>query len=96
MGKSSDNEKKFKGLCVNCDHRETCTFTKPEGGVLYCNEHECGTNEIKGQAPPQPKSQTIPKKDEKKFKGLCVNCDQRETCTFTKPEGGVLSCREYH
>jgi len=92
MGKASDNGKKFKGLCMNCDHRETCTFTKPKDGVLSCEEYECTTKKSKERPPPQPKPQA---KTEKKFKGLCVNCNHRETCTFTKPKDGVLSCEEY-
>ncbi len=33
-------EPKFKGLCINCENRDTCTFSKPKEGVLYCNEYE--------------------------------------------------------
>lgn len=29
----------FKGLCVNCDHRFTCAFQRPESGVWYCEEY---------------------------------------------------------
>jgi hypothetical protein len=29
------------------------------------------------------------------FKGLCVNCDRRFTCTFPRSESGVWSCDEY-
>ena len=29
------------------------------------------------------------------FKGLCVNCDRRFTCTFPRAETGVWSCDEY-
>jgi hypothetical protein len=28
------------GLCVNCEHRETCTYPRPEGGVWHCEEYE--------------------------------------------------------
>lgn len=28
-------------------------------------------------------------------KGLCVNCANRQTCLFPKPEGGVWHCEEY-
>jgi hypothetical protein len=28
------------GLCVNCRHRETCTFPRPAGGVWRCDEYE--------------------------------------------------------
>lgn|GEM_PF-313533 len=29
----------LKGLCINCEHRGTCTFPKPEGGVWHCEEY---------------------------------------------------------
>jgi hypothetical protein len=29
-----------RGLCVNCDKLHSCTYTKPEGGVWFCEEHE--------------------------------------------------------
>ena len=27
--------------------------------------------------------------------GLCVNCENRDTCKLRKPEGGVWHCEEY-
>jgi hypothetical protein len=35
-----ENASKYMGLCVNCIHRETCTFPKPDGGVWHCEEYE--------------------------------------------------------
>ncbi len=29
----------FLGLCVNCDHRDTCIYPKPDGGVWRCEEY---------------------------------------------------------
>ncbi len=29
-----------KGLCRTCEHRDVCTFSKPEGGVWHCDEFE--------------------------------------------------------
>jgi hypothetical protein len=34
-------------------------------------------------------------KDAGGYKGLCVNCANRETCLYPKPEGGVWHCEEY-
>ena len=28
------------GLCSSCKHREVCTYSKPNGGVLCCEEYE--------------------------------------------------------
>lgn len=29
----------YAGLCVNCEHRKTCVYLKPEGGVWRCEEY---------------------------------------------------------
>ncbi|MCC7292099.1 MAG: hypothetical protein IT449_08580 [Phycisphaerales bacterium] len=34
------NREWFAGLCLTCEKRLTCTFPKPEGGVLHCEEFE--------------------------------------------------------
>jgi len=31
---------KYSGLCVNCEHRRTCTHPKPEGGVWHCENYD--------------------------------------------------------
>ncbi len=28
------------GLCVNCDHRDACTLSRPVGGVWHCEEYQ--------------------------------------------------------
>ena len=33
-------EREYTGLCSNCAHRETCTFPKAKGGVMFCDEYE--------------------------------------------------------
>ena len=39
--KSPEKEEKvYSGLCRNCEHRDTCTFEKPEGGIWHCEEYE--------------------------------------------------------
>ncbi|MHC4942009.1 MAG: hypothetical protein ACYTG7_03225 [Planctomycetota bacterium] len=39
--KSAEKEAEgFKGLCMNCAHREICLYPKPEGGVWHCEEYE--------------------------------------------------------
>jgi hypothetical protein len=30
-----------------------------------------------------------------RFKGLCMNCDNRFECRLPRPEGGVWHCEEY-
>jgi len=31
---------KYKGLCSNCDNRQTCIYPKPESGVWHCEEYQ--------------------------------------------------------
>jgi hypothetical protein len=31
---------KYKGLCINCENRETCNLQVPESGVWHCEEYE--------------------------------------------------------
>lgn len=30
----------YAGLCVNCEHRQTCAHPKPAGGVWHCEDYE--------------------------------------------------------
>jgi len=83
------------GLCVNCSHAPTCTLARESTGpVLHCNEYEC----ITPQRPPA-KHKKRPHKaidnHSDNCLGLCVNCDNRETCALPKPDGGVWRCNEY-
>ncbi len=86
---------RLKGLCVTCNKVKTCTFPKKRP-VLTCEEFEgypkipvisfCQTAKPKIQIRPHLMDE---------YKGLCRDCDNRENCTFPKPEGGVWHCEEY-
>lgn len=49
--------------------------------------------------PPDPFIPDTRKKREKKHEdselGLCVNCENRVNCNFSKPEGGVWYCEQF-
>jgi hypothetical protein len=36
----ADETPKLKGLCMNCEHRLTCTYERPPEGVWQCEEYE--------------------------------------------------------
>jgi len=38
VGKEAEPEV-YKGLCVNCENRETCRLAKSEGGIWHCEEY---------------------------------------------------------
>lgn len=37
----TSNKMEYTGLCVNCIHRDTCTFPKCDKGRVHCEEYEC-------------------------------------------------------
>ena len=91
---------RYLGLCLTCENALACTFARdPNKPVFYCEEFEIEkTSFIK---PPGKKQlpATGPAaandKDSTKFIGLCSDCENRRTCAFPKPEGGVWHCEEY-
>ena len=95
-----DNNMKYRGLCSNCRNTADCTFQKNrQKPSLYCEEFEIVISpsaKIAGKEKPLPTALVDPEdKDSGEFIGLCGNCDNRRTCVFPKPEGGVWHCEEY-
>ena len=108
-GMTMSETTKYLGLCATCKSASTCTYPRdPERPVYYCCEHE-GYEECEGSVSlallrtgniflRPPGSVTTPPTAERDTgidKGLCKNCENRETCTFPRPEGGVWHCDEY-
>ncbi|MBN1788451.1 MAG: hypothetical protein JW806_08665 [Sedimentisphaerales bacterium] len=83
-------------LCANCKHAATCTFPKdPDKPSFFCEEFELAEVLPRKVAPAPVAKLHLPKEDESEFKGLCSDCENRKTCKFPKPEGGVWHCQEY-
>jgi hypothetical protein len=91
----------IRGLCLTCKANLYCTFKKGRAqAIVFCDEFDDSEttvlkpkNEMTGQ-----NNQCICDQDEEKFsdlKGLCANCEIRETCNFPKPVWGVWHCEEY-
>ena len=86
-----------RGLCRTCAKEPYCTLPRaPDRPVLQCEEMETlelpmhGTNAATGSSrlvagPAEPTT----------LRGLCVNCERREDCTFPRPPEGVWRCEEY-
>ena len=87
----------YWGLCSTCREAPTCTYRKdPRQPVWECDEFEYETPRMTISAPTDSGVKfTAEYKNAGKHKGLCVNCESRETCTYRKPEGGVWHCEEY-
>lgn len=93
-------EMKYRGLCSTCVNASDCTFPRRPGKmVFHCEEFDGGEplpRKTVGKAEPQrPALSTIEEKNSVRLIGLCSNCDNRGTCVFPKPEGGVWHCEEY-
>ena len=96
----SDDNTKHRGLCSTCKNALSCTFPRdPDKPALYCEEFEIEKPAPIGAArkekPQAAEPYVTERKDATKFIGLCSDCENRQTCVFPKPEGGVWHCEEY-
>jgi len=98
-----EEPRKFNDLCSTCSLGPACAYRQASARpVWYCNEYEHTVPAFMSRADTR-KSQKrssdnpAPKQSlaDGQFKGLCQNCENRETCLLPKPEGGVWHCEEY-
>ena len=90
----------YSGLCSTCKHAPTCTFPRdPQRPAFYCEEFEFEksppTKTAIKDRPKPTESDVVKVRGSTKFFGLCSDCENRQTCVFPKPEGGVWHCEEY-
>jgi len=64
-------------------------------GYIYLPKGSAPTRATRKERPQATESYVTEGKDSTKFIGLCSDCDNRQTCVFPKPEGGVWHCEEY-
>ena len=89
------------GLCGTCENAMFCMYLgDAERPVLECEEF---THHRAGAARPAARRMNlaaVPKHDAPEERlplamGLCSDCENRSSCVFDKPEGGVWQCEEY-
>ncbi len=94
--KRQPKEEAPQGLCQTCNHARGCAYIRNTSQpVLFCEEFDNFTPpivEVSAEAS-APTVEDMNTWDE--YKGLCVNCDMRETCAIRKPETGIWHCEEY-
>ena len=85
----------YRDLCSTCNHAQSCgNRGTPEKPIFYCEEFDA-------YIPESPKKTSISESapiemiNSDQYKGLCSNCENRETCLLPKPEGGIWHCEEY-
>jgi hypothetical protein len=90
----------YDGLCATCASAPTCMYARePERPVLECEEFagfevpaiKPASRRMALAAQTEPVEET----DELIARGLCGNCENRASCTFSRPEGGIWQCEEY-
>jgi len=97
------SKKTYRGICEICDNEQTCLYKKdPKHPVLYCNEFKVSPLVMSSYSFQDTfvtmntkENERASRYEEVEYKGLCMNCEKRNTCTYPKPEGGVWSCEEY-
>lgn len=82
-----------RDLCCNCNNGPECGYGSSRRPVFFCEQFDAFV-------PPPPVSSrpsTEPARPQKSTgrAGLCVNCENAETCTFSQAAGGVWHCEEY-
>ena len=87
-------------LCSSCKHAKTCTFPRdPQKPSLYCEEFEIERGPKKKKATKYSlktmNGHIALAVEPTKLVGLCSDCENRQQCTFPKPEGGIWHCEEY-
>ena len=89
-----------QGICAACKHDPSCIWqTDSNRVILQCEQFELGSRPTTPENGPAPaislKITLLDLRPAKNHLGLCSNCDNRETCIYPKPEGGVWRCEEY-
>ena len=93
----------YKDLCITCNYAQTCfqrrLHRKP---VWFCEQFDDYvpqkskvTYTIDTTKTSTPSSLHVDEKKLNGLKGLCCNCENRETCTYPKPDGGIWNCENY-
>ncbi len=96
-------EQEASGLCSCCRCFKTCTYPKdPRQPTLQCEEFDGIVPSPIKTAPRADAVRTVVKRNPEtgaagpaSDPGLCSLCENRPTCTYPKPEGGVWHCEEY-
>ncbi|MCK4752898.1 MAG: hypothetical protein KAS75_05575 [Planctomycetes bacterium] len=88
----------YYGLCSTCKNTPDCTFkTDLNKPVFYCEQFEVEKPPpvIRKEETPSIDSYAAGDEEAAKVIGLCGDCENRKTCVFPKPEGGIWHCEEY-
>lgn len=95
---------KTKGLCNTCNFRETCVQQQKHGLPVLCCEEFDDFVKMSKMFPGQdsvllsPEALNRSQKEheaQQLYKGVCLNCDNRDLCDSQKTSSAVWQCNEY-
>ena len=94
LAQSSSVARPYRDLCSTCNHAEICgTRSTPQRPIFFCELFEVFS--APPAVTPAAAAELPGRQDVGKYRGLCVNCENRGTCALPKAEGGVWHCEEY-
>jgi hypothetical protein len=92
------------GICITCKHRSYCLSfqngLRAERPIWDCNEYEHNDVEVDAVsqeycAPAENDESLSNEINRENKKGLCINCNSRDSCMLPRPESGIWHCEEY-
>ena len=86
-----------RDLCWTCSHAPTCMYRgAADKPVFHCEEFDaCVPVSLVSLQNASRITSNGEGGSDKYKKGLCSDCENRETCTLRHLEGGVWHCEEY-
>ena len=89
------NNSKYFGICTTCNNAPFCAqANNSKHPVWLCDMFDNSVVSKKKEKEEKVKSD-FAHKYSSKYKGLCMNCENRETCKFATCEDGIWHCTEY-
>ncbi|MCX7732060.1 MAG: hypothetical protein N2248_02725 [candidate division WOR-3 bacterium] len=86
----------MQGLCITCNHAAGCVFRKRnKKPVLFCEEFDSSVPTVEEQIVEESYPTVEEMREWDEFKGLCVNCENRNDCMIRNRDIGVWHCEEY-
>ncbi len=91
--------RKTQGICLSCIFHPECSLRRDKAApVWFCESFECTEREpCKDEQVDlnHCRKDVNPEICDTSLKGLCMNCENRASCSYPRPEGGVWHCSEY-
>ncbi len=85
----------YLDLCSTCNHTKTCSNKGTPRPIFFCEQFEdylpVSASAPAAGLPEKPESE----QDACEYKGLCVTCENRQSCTMAAQVGGIWHCEEY-